>query len=63
MPTTLHRAREAALDAALAAAVKRSRKLLYKRALISLQPVTGSGSGLAKGSTRVCEWFANGSRR
>lgn len=35
MPTTLHKAREAALDAALAAAVKRSRKRLNKRALVA----------------------------
>src|SRR5450830_764984 len=45
MPTTLHKAREAALDAAIAAAVKRSRKLLNKRALVaaaaSAVPVPG----------------------
>ncbi len=35
MPTTLHKAREAALNAALAAAVKRSRKRLNKRALVA----------------------------
>jgi len=45
MPTTLHRVPEAVLDAALAAAVKRSRKLLNKRALVaaaaSAVPVPG----------------------
>lgn len=45
MPSTLHRAPDDALDASLAAAVKRSRKLLNKRAMVaaaaSAMPVPG----------------------
>ncbi|OGB00636.1 MAG: hypothetical protein A3E79_18060 [Burkholderiales bacterium RIFCSPHIGHO2_12_FULL_61_11] len=45
MPSTLHRAHDDTLDAALAAAVKRSRKLLNKRAMVaaaaSAMPVPG----------------------
>lgn len=45
MPTTLHAAAEGSLDAALQAAVKRSRKLLNKRAMVaavaSAVPVPG----------------------